>query len=133
MYCSLYLGFWCAFSSSFLALFLVSSVFLLTALGTGLLVSGLTRNQFVSSQISIVISFLPAFMLSGFIFEFSSMPMFVRVISYIIPARYMVTSLQTLFLVGNVWRLILSDVLVMLLMVIVLFALIFARTVKRLD
>jgi ABC-2 type transport system permease protein len=121
------------FRGSILALMLVSAIFLLTALGIGMLISTLTKNQFLASQISIITAFLPAFMLSGFIFEISSMPLIIRIITYIVPARYMVSSLQTLFLVGNVWELLLFNIGIMSVIGIVFFLIIFTRTVKRLD
>ena len=116
-----------------LLLFIVSSVFLLTALGSGLLISKLTKNQFLASQISIITAFLPAFMLSGFIFEISSMPFIIRLMTYFIPAKYMVSSLLSLFLVGNIWKLLLINTSVMFLIVIILFIIIFFQTRKRLD
>jgi ABC-2 type transport system permease protein len=121
------------FRGSLLVLVVVSSVFLLTALGTGLLISSLCKNQFLSSQLSLTISFLPAFMLSGFIFEISSMPILIRALTYLLPARYMVTCLEALFLVGNVWRLLFINVGTMSLIVIILFLLIFSKPKKRLD
>lgn len=121
------------FRGSILSLTLVSSVFLLTALGTGLLISKLAKNQFLASQMAIVISFLPAYMLSGFIFEISSMPLIIRGLTYIFPAKYMVTCLQSLFLVGNVWRLLLINLIVMLFIVFILFFIIYLKPKKRLQ
>lgn len=121
------------FRGSFLVLIFISSVFLLTALLFGLFISCITKNQFLSSQISIITAFLPAFMLSGFVFEISSMPVIIRFISYIIPARYMVSSMQTLFLTGNVWPLFFFNIAAMSLIIIFFFLLIFTKTSKRLQ
>lgn len=121
------------FRGTFLALIFVSFVFLLAALGTGLLISSVARSQFVASQISTITAFLPAFMLSGFIFEISSMPLPIQLITHIIPAKYMVSSLQTLFLVGDVWGLLIVNVLVMALIACILFVVLAFKTVKRLD
>lgn len=121
------------FRGSLLLLIIVSAVFLLTALGSGLLISILTKNQFQASQISLFTAFLPAFMLSGFVFEISSMPFLIRLISYLIPARYMVSSLLSLFLVGNVWRLLIINASIMGLIALILFIAIFVQTRKRLD
>jgi ABC-2 type transport system permease protein len=118
---------------SFGVLALVSSVFLFSALGLGLLISTLSKNQFIASQAAIVAAFLPAFMLSGFLFEIDSMPFLIRCITYILPARYFVSSLQTLFLVGNVWSLIFYDLVPMILMGSILFFFTARKTVKRLD
>jgi ABC-2 type transport system permease protein len=121
------------FRGSFLLLALVSAVFLLTALGMGLFISTAARNQFAASQAATVVAFLPAFMLSGFIFEIASMPWPIRVVTYILPARYFVSSLQTLFLVGNVSSLISFNILAMTLFAIIIFLVTARRTVKRLD
>jgi len=121
------------FRGSYFVLFIVSSFFLYAALSTGLLISTLAKNQFVAAQMSLVSAFLPAFMLSGFIFEISSMPLPIRMLTYCIPARYFVASLKTLFLVGNVWRLLLLDMLFLFLFGSLLLAITSHKTVKRLD
>lgn len=119
------------FRGSYLVLALVSSVFLLGALGTGLLISTLAKNQVIASQMAIVTGFLPSYMLSGFIFEISSMPEYIQVITWIVPARYFVECLQTLFLVGNVWPLILKNLFIMALFATIIFAITARKTVKR--
>jgi ABC-2 type transport system permease protein len=121
------------FRGSFLVLILTSSAFLLAALGQGLLISSLSRDQFLAAQISIMSAFLPAFMLSGFIFEISSMPKPIQYITYLVPARYLITNLQTLFLVGNIWSLLIKNVLCILAIGSVFFSITLARTTKRLD
>ncbi len=121
------------FRGSFLVLLLSTSVFLLAALGQGLLISTLVRNQFVASQISIMLGFLPAFVLSGFIFEISSMPWPIQAITYILPPRYFVTILQSSFLAGTIWELFLSNLLAMFLIAVVFFGLTVRKTHKRLD
>lgn len=98
------------FRGSFLALAAATSVFLVCALGQGLLISSALRDQFAASQAAIVSAFLPSFMLSGFIFEIASMPEPIRLLSYAVAARYFVTVLQTLFLVGDVLPLLLASV-----------------------
>jgi ABC-2 type transport system permease protein len=90
------------FRGSLAALSAISSVFLLCMLALGLLISTATRNQFVASQAALIAGFLPAIMLSGFLFEIASMPWPIRLITYAMPARYFVPSLQTLFLAGDI-------------------------------
>lgn len=114
-------------------LMLVSAIFLMTALSLGLLISTIARNQFVAAQAAIVSSFLPAFILSGFLFEISSMPPIIRAITRILPARYFVSSLQTLFLVGNVWKLIFLNIFYMMLLGSIILFITAKKTVKRLD
>lgn len=118
---------------SWILLATTASAYLIAALGLGLLISTKARNQFVAAQASQIAAFLPAFMLSGFIFEISSMPLPIQMLTYIIPARYFVNSLQTIFLVGNVWTLILINLIPMIIAGAILFAITSRITVKRLD
>jgi ABC-2 type transport system permease protein len=121
------------FRGSYLLLGVVASFFLFSALGVGLFISTVSKNQFVASQAAIVASFLPAFILSGFIFEISSMPLVIQWITLFIPARYFVSCVQTLFLAGNVWPLILYNLVPMFLVGLLFFGLTLFRSVKRLD
>jgi len=118
---------------SFLLLEFVTGCFLTTALGLGLLISTLSKNQFVASQAAMVSAFLPSYILSGFIFEIASMPLPIKLLTYMVPARYFVTCLQTLFLVGNAWWLIFINVLPMLAIGLIFFMITAKMTVKRLD
>lgn len=118
---------------SFFVLLLVSSAFLFTSTLLGLLISTLSRNQMVASQASIVSAFLPAFILSGFLFEIASMPPIIRFITYFIPARYFVACLQTIFLTGNIRAVLLPNTLYMLLIGAVILIAVTKITVKRLD
>jgi len=85
------------FRGSLLALFGISSLFLACALGQGLYLSTVLRVQFNAAQAALTVAFLPAMMLSGFVFEISSMPHYLQWLTRIIPARYFANSLQTLF------------------------------------
>ncbi len=97
-------------------LFAAAGLFLLAALGMGLLISTVTRNQFVAGQLAILTTFLPAFILSGFIFDIGSMPRIVQVLTHLLAASYFVAILQTVFLAGDVWSVILPNSLALLLM-----------------
>ncbi len=110
-----------------------ASLFLITALGMGLLISTVTRNQFVAGQVAIITTFLPAFILSGFIFDIGSMPLVIRAITHVIPARYFVAILQTVFLAGDVWPVILPNALALAVMATVFIGLTRKKTYKRLD
>lgn len=90
------------FRGSFLLLGASGAEFLLSALGLGLFISTVAKNQFVACQIAFLAAFMPSLMLSGFIFEISSMPAWIQYICNIIPAKYFITCLHSLFLVGNV-------------------------------
>lgn len=120
------------FRGSPFALIAIASAFLVPALGQGLLISAATKNQFVASQIALLSAFLPSFLLSGFLFEISSMPKFIQAISYIVPARYFVPSLLTVFLTGNLWGLFLKDIAIMLGFGAIFFALTFRASRRRL-
>lgn len=80
-----------------------SMLYLLVSLGLGLLISGLTRNQFAASQIALLTSFLPALMLSGFVFDLRNVPAAIQVISQVLPATHFMGLIKTLFLAGDYW------------------------------
>ncbi|MDE2235123.1 MAG: ABC transporter permease [Gammaproteobacteria bacterium] len=118
---------------SLLLLFLCAALFMLAALGMGLLVSVVARSQFVASLVALVTTFLPAFLLSGFIFDVGSMPHVVQAITYLIAARYFVSILQTLFLAGNVWVIIIPNALALCAMAAVFLLVARRRSHKRLQ
>ncbi len=118
---------------SLIVLSFTATAFLFTATQLGLLISTISKNQFVAAQASIISAFLPAFILSGFIFEISSMPTIIQGITYLMPARYFVTSLQTIFLVGNVWSLLIPNVLAIIAFGLILLSITAKISVKRLD
>jgi ABC-2 type transport system permease protein len=102
------------FRGSPLALFLIVSSFLAPALGQGLFISAATKNQFIASQIALLTAFLPALLLSGFLFEISSMPRLVQLITYAFPVRYLMPLLQSVFIAGDIWGLFGRGIAVML-------------------
>jgi ABC-2 type transport system permease protein len=97
-----------------------STLYVLIALGIGLLISSWVKNQLVASQLTLLATFMPAFMLSGFLFDLRSMPTVVRLITYALPARYYVALLQSVFLAGNVWSVIVPNTPVLAAMAAVL-------------
>jgi ABC-2 type transport system permease protein len=97
-----------------------SMLYVLVALGIGLLISSWVKNQLVASQLTMLVTFMPAFMLSGFLFDLRSMPLAVRLITYLLPARYYVALLQSVFLAGDVWSVIVPNTLVLTVMAAVL-------------
>ncbi|PHM56871.1 ABC transporter permease [Xenorhabdus sp. KK7.4] len=112
---------------------LISSLYLATALGMGLLISTVTRNQFNAAMISLNAAFLPAIMLSGFVFEINSMPWLIQLSTYIVPARYFVSSLQTLFLAGNIGTVLITNLLFLIASAIVFIGLTAWKTRRHLD
>ncbi len=127
------LGFQVPFRGSIWVLGIVTTAFLFSALSLGLMISTLGKNQLVAFQVSVIVGFLPAYILSGFLFEIYSMPLWIRGLTYLMPARYFVTCLQTLFLVGNVWKLIFWNIVPMIVIGLVFLLITARKTVKRLD
>jgi ABC-2 type transport system permease protein len=116
-----------------LALLTVTSMlYLLVSLGLGLLISTAVKSQFVASQLAVLATFLPATLLSGFMFDLRSMPSAVRAITYAMPARYFVSLLQTIFLAGDVWSVVLPNAAVLAGMAVLLLGLTRRATHKRL-
>jgi ABC-2 type transport system permease protein len=107
-------GYGLPFRGSILALLVIGSSFLTAALGQGLMISAFTKNQFVSTQFAMLSGFLPSLMLSGFLFEIDSMPRPIQWVTYLVPARYLIPSLQSVFLIGDVWHLFLPNIVIML-------------------
>ena len=87
-------------AGSFVLLVLTGSLFLVGALFWGILLSALARTQLVAYQLAMLSSFLPAFLLSGFIFAIENMPVPIQVVTYLFPTRYFVTILKGIFLRG---------------------------------
>jgi ABC-2 type transport system permease protein len=121
------------FRGSLLALGAISSVFLLCMLALGLLISTVARNQFVASQVALIAGFLPAIMLSGFLFEIASMPLPIRLLTYALPARYFVPSLQTLFLAGDIGAVLIPNGLALTGIAVLLLVAVSRVTRLRLD
>jgi ABC-2 type transport system permease protein len=118
---------------SWFALLMLSAVFLVPALGQGLLISALARNQFVAAQIALISGFLPALLLSGFLFEIDSMPLVIRALTHIVAARWFVASLQSVFLSGDIWAQFLPDMAAMLAIGGVFFTITARKMRKSLD
>lgn len=121
------------FRGSIPALLAIAAAFLMPSLGLGLFISATTKNQFVASQISLFSAFLPTFLLSGFIYEIGSMPVPIQAITYLVPARYLIPALQTVFLAGDIWAVILPNIAIMLGFGVLFFFLAFHATRRSLD
>jgi len=105
---------------SLLAIVVASLLYLLVSLLLGLWISGVTRNQFQASQMALLVSFMPAMMLSGFVFDTRNMPVVVQVISQILPATHFMALIKTLFLAGDDWRVFARDCSILCLYALVL-------------
>ncbi|MBD9500497.1 ABC transporter permease [Pseudomonas sp. BGr12] len=118
---------------SFVVLVIASMLYMLVALGIGLLISAVTKNQFLASQIALLASFLPAMMLSGFIFDLRNVPTAIRVIGNLLPATYFMELVKSLFLAGDFWPMIFKNCAILVAYAVALLSLARMVTRKRLD
>ena len=121
------------FRGSLWVLVLLSSVFMLSALGQGLLISVTLRGQLVAAEAGLFSGFLPALLLSGFVFDINSMPPVLQALTRLLPASYFNTCLRTIFLTGDVWAVFGPSLGFMGLLASVLLGLVYRNLVKRLD
>jgi ABC-2 type transport system permease protein len=121
------------FRGSLMLLFLATALFLGTALGLGLLLSTAIRSQFNAAQAALYAAFLPVMMLSGFVYEIGSMPRPVQVIASILPGRYFVTILQTLFQSDYAGRLYWLNAMALALIAAIFLTLTAIKTKRTLD
>ena len=121
------------FRGSWVTLMAASAMFLIVVLAMGFLISVLAKNQFAASQIALLITFLPAFLLSGFLFSIEQMPVPLQWITRILPARYYFSVLKKIFLKGTPAHLLYADLIPLAIFAFVL-ALVATRSFhKRLD
>lgn len=121
------------FRGSYIMLFLVGSLFLLTCMGIGLLVSTIFKNQFLACQISLVMGFLPALLLSGLMFPISSMPAFFRYLTAVLPQRYFVSFIESEFLAGTISEIVLINTVYLSILCLVLLFFVYKNTLARLE
>ncbi|MFT3762109.1 MAG: ABC transporter permease [Pseudoxanthomonas sp.] len=95
-------------------------LYLLVSLLLGLFISGVTRNQFQASQMALLASFMPAMMLSGFVFDLRNVPVVIQIISQLLPATHLMGLIKTLFMAGNHWPMIFRDCSILALYALVL-------------
>ena len=114
------------FRGSFVTLLVSSALFLVVVLSLGFFISVLAKSQFAASQIALLVTFLPAFLLSGFLFSIEQMPIALQWITRILPARYYVSVLKKIFLKGTPTALLYED-----LVPLALFALVLALLATR--
>jgi ABC-2 type transport system permease protein len=121
------------FRGSYLTLTAASAMFLIVVLSLGFLISVLAKNQFAASQIALLITFLPAFLLSGFLFSIEQMPIALQWITRILPARYYVSVLKDIFLKGTPASMLLAELIPLAVFTFVLALLATHSFHKRLD
>jgi len=101
-------------------LFLASMLYLVVSLMLGLFISGKMRNQFQASQVAMLTSFMPAMMLSGFVFDLRNVPLVIQGVAQLLPATHFMGLIKTLFLAGDHWPTILRSVAILTLYAVVL-------------
>jgi len=97
------------FRGSFLTLLFSSAMFMIVVLSMGFFLSVIAKNQLAASQLALLTTFLPAFLLSGFLYEIEQMPVVLQLITGILPARYYVSVLKKIFLKGSPATLLYAD------------------------
>ena len=102
-FCLIIAALWFAvpFRGTLFALFLTTTLFLAVVLSIGYLLSVLIRSQIGASQIALVVTLLPAMLLSGYVFPIDQMPPFIQNLTYLMYARYYVTIIKAIFLKGS--------------------------------
>lgn len=112
---------------------LSSLLYLLVSLALGLVISGVTKNQFAASQMALLASFMPAMMLSGFVFDLRNVPVVIQVVSNVLPATHFMGLIKTLFMAGDYWPQILRANLTLAAYAAVLILMATRTLTKKLD
>jgi len=99
------------FRGTIATLFLSSALFLIVMLLLGFFISVIAKTQLAASQIALIVTFLPAFLLSGFLFAIEQMPVFIQYVTRVLPARYYVSALKKIFLKGTPVEMLYADLL----------------------
>ncbi|ETU73405.1 ABC transporter permease [Pseudomonas aeruginosa] len=115
------------------AIMVASLLYLAVSLLLGLFISGKTRNQFEASQMALLTSYMPAMMLSGFVFDLRNVPVAIQVISQLLPATHFMGLIKTLFMAGDNWSMFVRDCSVLGLYILVLTAAVHRTLKKTLD
>ena len=118
---------------SVIILVVASVLYLFVALGLGLVISAATKSQFLASQVSLVLSLLPAMMLSGFLYDLRCVPAWVAAVGRALPCTYYLDLLKSLFLAGNNWPMIGKNCLILAVYAMLLLGLAFLATRKKVE
>jgi ABC-2 type transport system permease protein len=121
------------FRGSWVTLMVASAMFMVVVLSLGFFISVLAKNQFAASQIALLITFLPAFLLSGFLFSIEQMPIVLQWITRILPARYYVSVLKKIFLKGTPANMLYADLIPLVVFTLVLATVATRSFHKRLE
>jgi ABC-2 type transport system permease protein len=114
-------------------LFVMASVFLAGGLGIGLLVSIAAKSQLLASQVAFVVTFLPAFLLSGFMYDVRNMPVALQYVTYLVPARYFVNLLRGIYLKGVCLQALAAEAVFLVAFTVLILGLALAKFKKRME
>jgi ABC-2 type transport system permease protein len=121
------------FRGSWVTLMIASAMFMVVVLSLGFFISVLAKSQFAASQIALLITFLPAFLLSGFLFSIEQMPIVLQWITRVLPARYYVSVLKKIFLKGTPMPMLYADLIPLVIFTLVLATVATRSFHKRLE
>ena len=121
------------FRGNYFVLLFVSALFLFTCMGIGLLISSKFKNQFLASQLSLGIGFLPALLLSGLIFPINSMPEILQHLTKLLPPRHYITFIESEFMAGTVWPVVLKCSALLIILGTTFFIAVYKSTDMRLP
>ena len=121
------------FRGNILVLIFVGSLYLFCCLGVGLTISSSYKEQFSSSQMALSFGLLPALMLSGLIYPISSMPKFFQYLTAILPPRYFIIFIQSEFMAGTIWKIVIINSIFLGILGILLFFLVYRNIDLRLE
>jgi ABC-2 type transport system permease protein len=118
---------------SVLALLICTALFLIAVLSLGFVISVVAKNQLAASQVALMAAFLPAFLLSGFLFSIDQMPPAIQLVTRIVPARYYTTIIKDIFLKGTPFSMLSEELLALTIFAVLIAAIATRRFHKRLD
>jgi ABC-2 type transport system permease protein len=121
------------FKGSILIFGVIGALYLILTTGLGLLISTASKSQFVASQGAILVSMVPTIMLSGLIYDIETMPKIMQIITNIVPAKYLISAMKTLFLMGNNWSILLPNILGILAIITAIYFGVLRKTKKSID
>jgi ABC-2 type transport system permease protein len=138
--CSFFISFACVmiffgtpFKGSLILFGAIGVLYLILTCALGLLISTASKSQFVASQGAILVSMVPTIMLSGLVYEIDSMPKIMQFITKIVPAKYLISAMRTLFLMGNEWSILLPNIFGIITIASVILFGVFKKTKKSID
>jgi ABC-2 type transport system permease protein len=119
------------FRGNLILLFVTSGLFLCGALMLGMFISSVAKNQLMASQMAMLATFLPGFLLSGFAFPINNMPAVIRAITYVVPARYFIRILRGIYLKGVGIKVLWPDILFLIMFTFIMVALASAKFKRK--